>query len=148
MNDLRALFPTQITRGALLRSDGTGVGLVSGGAPAWDLMAASARAQTGADYHRLLLALDAPLDVYLVDQPPDVTTALTMLRGGQAQAAHPLQAEILGELAEYLTTLAQQSGSRAKQVVWTITVRATAGPRGAGGLDLRGLLARPGPAKT
>jgi len=38
MNDLRATFPIQIVRGALLRSDGIAVGLVSGGAPAWDLL--------------------------------------------------------------------------------------------------------------
>src|SRR5205823_13355109 len=88
MDDLRAILPTHITRGALLRPDGTAVGLVSGGAPPWDLMAAVARAQTGGDYHRVLLALNAPLDVYLVDQPPDVTDTLAALRAGQAQATH------------------------------------------------------------
>lgn len=85
MNDLCALFPTQIMRGALLRPDGVAVSLISGGAPSWDLLAPAARGQAGSDYHRLLLALDAPLDIYLVDQPPDVASAVSTLLERQEQ---------------------------------------------------------------
>src|SRR5262245_53066295 len=114
MNELHALFPTHIVRGALLRPDGGAVGLVSGGAPSWDLLSQAARAQTGGEYHRLLLALNAPLDMYLVDQPPDLTTEITTLLDRQQQADDPLLAGVLGELVDHLTELAQQAGSRAK----------------------------------
>src|SRR5262249_54406422 len=121
MNDLRTVFPTQIVRGALLRPDGIAVGLVGGGAPSWDLLSLAARGQAGSDYHRLLLALDAPLDVYLVDQPPDVAAAIGILLDRQERADHSLLAEVLSEMADYLTQLAAQSGSRAKQVIFAVT---------------------------
>ena len=79
MSDLRSIFPTQIVRGALLRPDGMAVGLVVGGAPSWDLLSLAARGQAGSDYHRLLLTLDAPIDVYLVDQPPDAAGEIATL---------------------------------------------------------------------
>jgi hypothetical protein len=123
MNDteLRGLFPVQIIRGALLRPDGVAVGLVSGGAPAWDLLALEARGQVGGDYHRLLLALDAPIDVYVVDEAPDLAGEIAILYQRQAHVAHSRQADVLDEIAGYLTELAQSSGSRTKQVIWAVT---------------------------
>ncbi|HWQ13907.1 MAG TPA: hypothetical protein VNL77_14000, partial [Roseiflexaceae bacterium] len=149
--ELRRLFPTQIIRGALLRPDGGAVGLVTGGAPAWDLLALEARDQAGADYHRLLLALDTPVDVYVVDHPPDLTGEIATLHERQRRATHPLMADVLDEIAGYLAELAQQTGSRAKQVVWTVTAGGSAAAtaaRGVGGLDLTALLQRGGPVKA
>jgi hypothetical protein len=142
MNELRSILPSQIVRGALLRADGIAVGLVGGGAPSWDLLAQAARAQAGADYHRLLLALGAPIDVYLVDQPPDVAGDLATLLDRQTRAAHPLLGTVLSEIADYLTELAQQNGSRTKQVIWAVTAGAETSARGVGGLDLSSLLGR------
>ncbi|MFL5804671.1 MAG: hypothetical protein ACJ8CR_23365 [Roseiflexaceae bacterium] len=142
MSDLRAIFPTQIVRGALLRSDGIAVGLVSGGAPSWDLLSRAARGQAGDDYHRLLLALDTSLDVYLVDQPPDMASEIDTLLERQDAAEHPLLAAILSEMADYLTELARHSGSRAKQVIWAVTSDGDASTRGVGGLDLGSLIGR------
>src|SRR6266545_7433170 len=105
MNDIRQVYPTQIVRGALLRPDGIAVGLVSGGAPAWDLLSLVARSQVGDDYHRLLLALDAPIDVYLVDQPPDIAGAVATLLARQQDVEHPLLASVMAEMADYLAEL-------------------------------------------
>ena len=140
--DLRSTLPSHIVRGALLRPDGAAVGLVSGGAPSWDLLSHAARAQAGSDYHRLLLALDGPIDVYLVDQPPDVAADIALLHERQTEVDHPLLEEVLGEMAEYLTELAQQSGGRAKQVIWAVTASADVSVRGVGGLDLTSLIGR------
>lgn len=115
MTELRQMFPTQIVRGALLRPDGVAVGLVIGGAPSWDLSALATRGQNGAEYHRLLLALDAPIDVYVVDQAPDGVTEIATLLEGQERTSHVLLGMVLSEMAEYLTELAQQSGSRASR---------------------------------
>ena len=142
MNDLQTVLPTRIVRGALLRPDGTAVGLVSGGAPPWDLLSLATRSQAGSDYHRLLLALDAPIDVYVVDQPPDVADAITALLDRQELTDHPLLRGVLSEMADYLTELAQQSGSRAKQVIWAVTARADPSAADVGNLDIRSLLAR------
>jgi hypothetical protein len=142
MNDFRAVFPTQIVRGALLRPDGIAVGLVSGGAPSWDLLSQAARGQAGEDYHRLLLALDLPIDIYLIDQPPDVAGAIGGLLQRQEQAQHPLLAAVLSEMADYLAELAQQSSSRAKQVIWAVTAGGEVVGRGMGGMDLSTLLGR------
>jgi hypothetical protein len=147
MSDVRSVFPTQIVRGALLRPDGTAVGLVVGGAPSWDLLSRAARAQAGSDYHRLLLALDAPLDIYLVDQPPDVAGAIHTLLERQHSTdsrsnGSPLLGAVLSEMADYLTELAQQSSSRAKQVIWAVTAGGEASQRGVGGLDLGSLIGR------
>jgi len=141
-NDLRTVFPAQIVRGALLRYDGVAVGLVSGGAPAWDLLSLAARAQAGSEYHRLLLSLDAPIDLYLVDQPPDVTDEIATLIARQGRANQPQLVGVLSEMADYLTELAQQSGSRAKQVIWAVTASSDTSARGFGGLDLASLIAR------
>ena len=142
MHELRTLFPTQIVRGALLRPDGVAVGLCSGGAPSWDLLSQTARDQAGTDYHRLLLACDAPLDVYVIDQPPDVAGVIGALLDQQAHVNHPLLATVLSEMADYLTELAGQSGSRAKQVIWAVTAGGDASGRGMGGLDLGSLIGR------
>ena len=149
MSDLRSIFPTQIGRGALLRPDGMAVGLVVGGAPSWDLLSRVVRAQAGSDYHRLLLALDAPIDVYLVDQPPDVAGAIgTLLERQHSMDRRSdgslLLGAVLSEMADYLTELAQQSGSRAKQVIWAVTTGGEASERGVGGLDLASLISRSG----
>jgi hypothetical protein len=140
MNDLRAAFPLQIVRGALLRPEGIAVGLVSGGAPAWDLLSLAARSQAGDDYHRLPLALDAPIDVYLVDQPPDIAGAVATLLARQQYVEHPLLAGVLTEMADYLAELGQYSSSRAKQVIWAVTSNADASTRAVGGLDLLRLI--------
>jgi hypothetical protein len=142
MNNIRQVFPTQIVRGALLRPDGIAVGLVSGGAPAWDLLSLAARSQAGDDYHRLLLALDAPIDVYLVDQPPDIASAVAALLARQQYVEHPMLAGVLAEMADYLVELGQYSGSRAKQVIWAVTSNADMSMRAAGGLDLVRLIGR------
>jgi hypothetical protein len=142
MSDLRAIFPTQIVRGALLRPDGIAVGLVSGGAPSWDLLSLAGRSQAGEDYHRLLLSLDAPLDVYVVDQPPDVAGEISLLLERQEAADHPLLAAVLSEMADYLTELSGHSGSRAKQVIWAVTAGGEASTRGVGGLDFGSLIGR------
>lgn len=153
MNDLRSVFPTRIVRGALLRPDGVAVGLVGGGAPSWALRSLAGRAQAGSDYHRLLLALDGPIDVYLVDQPPDVAGAIARLTECQDHGASPILAEVLCDLADYLAELSQQSGSRAKQVVWAVTAGASAGVPVTRRMDLGVLLpsarrGRPGQPAT
>jgi hypothetical protein len=142
MNDFRAVFPTQIVRGAVLRPDGIAVGLVSGGAPSWDLLSQAARGQAGEDYHRLLLAIDFPIDVYLIDQPPDVAGAIGTLLERQEHSHHPLLAAVLSEMADYLAELAQQSSSRAKQVIWAVTAGGEVVGRGMGRLDLGTLIGR------
>ena len=142
MNDLRAVFPTRITRGALLRSDGVAVGMVGGGAPAWDLLSLAARGQIGVAYHRLLLALDAPIDLYLVDQPPEVSRAIGGLLQRQTYAHHPLLGNVLREMADYLTELGQHSASRAKYPIWTVTVSGEHGPSGIGKLELPRIVGR------
>jgi hypothetical protein len=140
MDDLRALFPIQIVRGALLRPDGVAVGLVSGGAPAWDLLSRAGRAQAGSEYHRLLLSLDAPIDLYIVDQPPDLAGEIATLLSRQDRADTPVLAAVRSAIADYLTELAAQSGSRAKQVIWTVTVSSSMGTRGVSGLDFASLI--------
>jgi hypothetical protein len=142
MNDLRNLFPTQIVCGALLRPDGVAVGLVGGGAPAWDLLSLAARALTGAEYHRLLLALDGSIDIYLVDQPPEVAGAIGTLLDRQEHVEQPMLGAVLSEIADYLAELAQQRSSRAKQTIWTVTAGAELSARRVGSVDrfiLRGL---------
>src|SRR6266545_1337206 len=141
-NDLRALFPTQIIRGALLRPDDIAVGIVSGGAPAWDLLSLATRAQIGSAYHRLLLSLDAPIDLYVVDQPPDLADEIAILLDRQDVADDRLLLEVRSQMADYLMELAAHSGSRTKQVIWTVTAAGSANDRGVGGMDIRRLIAR------
>jgi len=148
MNDLRQLFPAQIVRGALLRPDGVAVGLVSGGAPAWDLLSLAARSQAGDNYHRVLLALDAPIDVYVVDQPPDIASAVGTLLARQEYVEHSLLAGVLAEMADYLAELSQYSGSRAKQVIWAVTSNPAASTRAIGGFSLMHLIGHNGQRTT
>jgi hypothetical protein len=148
MSDLRSIFPMQIVRGALLRPDGIAVGLVSGGAPSWDLLSLAGRSQAGEDYHRLLLSLNAPLDIYVVDQPPDVAGEISLLLERQDAADHPLLAAVLSEMADYLTELSGHSGSRAKQVIWAVTAGGDTSTRGVGGLDLGSLIGRTAAVRT
>jgi hypothetical protein len=147
-NDLRTLFPTQIVRGALLRPDGVAVGLISGGAPAWDLLSRAARAQAGSEYHRLLLSLDAPIDLYIVDQPPDLAAEIAALLSRQSRTDTPVLAAVRSAIADELTELAAQSGSRAKQVIWAVTATSGMGTRGVSGLDIQRLIGRPARART
>ncbi|MFO7167061.1 MAG: hypothetical protein DIU80_003435 [Chloroflexota bacterium] len=150
MNELRALFAIQVVRGGLLRSDGVGVGLVVGGAPQWELAPRQARAHAAADYHRLLLALDAPLDIYVFDQPHDVADEVAELLVRQERAlaeGRRLHAAVLGEICDYLHALEQHTSSRSKQVVWAVTSEgAAAGLAGPPSLTslLRGDLRRKG----
>jgi hypothetical protein len=123
VSELRTLFTLQVTRGALLRSDGVAVGLVLGGAPPWELLARAARAQAAEDYHRLLLALDAPIDIYTIDEPPDITEELGLLLNRQGAAldqGRELHAAVLGEISGYVADLAAQVDGRGKQVVWAV----------------------------
>lgn len=142
MDDLRTILPNQVTRGALLRPDGVAVGLVIGGAPAWDLLSLDGRAQTASDYHHLLLTIAAPLDIYVVDQVPALADDMTTLLERQAEADHPLLAQVLGELAEYLDDLSHQGSSRAKQVIWAVTSSSDAAARAAVSLDLAQFMGR------
>lgn len=140
MNTLRLIMPVQIVRGALLRTDGVAIGLVSGGAPSWDLLATEGKAQVSADYHNLLTALDAPIDIYQIDDPPDVDGEIATLIARQEQTAHPTLNAVLNEMADYLSVLAQHGGSRAKQVIWAVTANTDGGARTRDGLDLVGLV--------
>jgi hypothetical protein len=140
MDELRKMFPTQIVRGALLRPDGVAIGLVSGGAPAWDLLSRTARGQAGSEYHRLLLSLGAPIDLYVVDQPPDLAGEIATLLSRRNGIDTPVLTAVRSAIADYLTELASQSGSRAKQAIWAVTASGGMGTRGASGLDIASLI--------
>lgn len=147
MDELRKMFPAEIVRGALLRPDGVAVGLVSGGAPAWDLLSRAARGQAGSEYHRLLLSLDAPIDLYVVDQPPDLADEIAMLLSRRDGTDTPVLTAVRSAITDYLTELAAQSGSRAKQVIWAVTVSSGVGARGVSSLDIPRLLGHRAGAK-
>jgi NAD(P)-dependent dehydrogenase (short-subunit alcohol dehydrogenase family) len=142
MNELRSLFPTQIVRGGLLRADGVAVGLVAGGAPPWDLMDSQARAGAGGDYHRLLLAQHAPIDIYLIDHAPNLSSAIGALLDRRDTADNDAQAAVLEEIAERLAELAQHGGSRAKQVIWAVSAAPSAAAARGGGRPITSLLSR------
>lgn len=148
MDELRNVFPTQIVRGALLQPGGVAVGLVGGGAPAWDLLSRAARAQAGSEYHRLLLSLDAPIDLYIVDEPPNLAHEIATLLKGYQSADAPVLAAVRSAIAEYLTELAAQSGSRAKQAIWAVTATGSMGARRVSDLDINRLLGRRATART
>ncbi|MEN9935044.1 MAG: hypothetical protein RLZZ387_1623 [Chloroflexota bacterium] len=150
MDELRSLFAVRIVRGALLRADGSAVGLVCGGAPAWELVSRGARSNAGEDYHRLLLALDGPLDIYLFDQPHDVVGEMALLLERQARAldeGRDEHAAVLGDICGYLADLAHHSGGRAKQIVWAVT-SGDGAQAGEGALDLAGMLRGRSPARA
>ena len=140
MDELRKMFPVQIVHGALLRYDGVAVGLVSGGAPAWDLLSLAARAQAGSEYHRLLLSLDAPIDLYVVDQPPDLAGEIATLLSRRDASDTPVLTAIRSAIADYLTELASQSGSRAKQTIWAVAATSSTTARGVLSLDIPRLI--------
>jgi hypothetical protein len=140
MDELRKMFPAQIVRGALLRPDGVAVGLVSGGAPAWDLLSRAARGQAGSEYHRLLLSLDAPIDLYVVDQPPDLAGEIATLLSRRDGSDTPTLAAVRSAIADYLTELASQSASRANQAIWAVTAMSGVGARGVSSLNIPSLL--------
>ncbi|GIW00367.1 hypothetical protein [Roseiflexus sp.] len=122
-NELRAAIPRRIVRGAILRSDGRAVGLVGGGAPAWDLRSRESRARLAETYHRILLAQDAPVDVYIIDGPPDLDREMTELYRRSSQSDDPTLTAVLDEIAEYLEACANATVSRHKQVIWAIAGR-------------------------
>ncbi|MCS6841938.1 MAG: hypothetical protein NZ699_01780 [Roseiflexus sp.] len=122
-NELRAAIPQRIVRGAILRSDGRAVGLVGGGAPAWDLRSRESRARLAETYHRILLAQDSPVDIYIVDGPPDLERELTELYRRSSQSAHPTLTAILDEIAEYLEECASATVSRHRQTIWAVAGR-------------------------
>jgi len=140
MDELQKMFPAQIVRGALLRPDGVAVGLVSGGSPSWDLLSRAARGQAGSEYHRLLLSLDAPIDLYVVDQPPDLAGEIATLLSCRNRIDTPTLAAVRSAIADYLTELASQSGSRAKQTIWAVAATSGATARGVLGLDIPRLI--------
>jgi hypothetical protein len=140
MDELQKMFPAQIVRGALLRPDGVAVGLVSGGTPAWDLLSRAARGQAGSDYHRLLLSLDAPIDLYVVDQPPDLAGEIATLLSRRDGSDTPVLTAIRSAIADYLTELASQSGSRAKQTIWAVAATSGTTARGVLSLDIPRLI--------
>ncbi len=121
-NDLRDLFPQHIVHGALLRPDGCAVGLVGGGAPAWDLRSSASRAHVAEAYHRLLLAQDAPLDIYSFDGAPDLANEITDLYQRSKRAVNPAASMILDELADYLDDRATATISRSRLTIWAVTV--------------------------
>ncbi|HMO56332.1 MAG TPA: hypothetical protein PKA05_07965 [Roseiflexaceae bacterium] len=121
MDELRTLFSVRLARGALLRADGSAFALVGGGAPAWELLAPAERARIGADYHRMLLALETPLDIYSIDEPLDPSRELQLLLTRQNAAldtGHLLHAAVLGDIAAYLADLAGEAAARTRQVIW------------------------------
>lgn len=150
MNDaeLRALMPVRLARGALLRSDGCAVGLVGGGAPAWDLRSSASRARIAAEYHRVLLAQDMPIDVYCFDGAPDLAAELQELYRRADRAGHPTIAVLLDELAEYLDQRASTSVSRSRLTVWAITVEGFTSGLADTGARSFGALLRPAAATT
>ncbi len=119
-NELRAAIPQRIVRGAILRSDGRAVGLVGGGAPAWDLRSRESRARLAEMYHRILLAQDAPIDVYVIDGPPDLDREIAELYHRSSQADHPALGAILDEVAAYLEACSGATVNRSRQTIWAV----------------------------
>jgi hypothetical protein len=122
-NELRAAIPQRIVRGAILRSDGRAVGLVGGGAPAWDLRSRESRVRLAETYHRILLAQEAPVDVYIVDGPPDLDHEMIELYRRSSQSDHPTLTAVLDEIAEYLEECASATVSRHRQIIWSVAGR-------------------------
>jgi len=122
--ELRGLLPERIEQGALLRPDGSAVGLVGGGAIPADLMAREQLAANAREYHRVLLAQAHPIHVYMVDQPIALDDALRDLLARQARQRHPLQRAIVGELADRLADAQLNQTIRTKQTIWAMEVGA------------------------
>ena len=90
----------------------------------------------------MLLSLDAPIDLYIVDQPPELAGEIATLLGRREGSDTPVLAAVRSAIADYLTELASQSGSRAKQAIWAVTANGGMGARGVSGLDVQRLLGR------
>lgn len=126
-DELRAVFPTRLIRGAMLRGDGRALGVVGGGAPQWELLPPAERAMRAAAYHQALLALDRPLHIYMFDDALNVGGQIEFLLERQEQAGSPLHAAILGEMADRLADAAPAGALRTKQVVWSIAAGSVSG---------------------
>ncbi|MBU6332815.1 MAG: hypothetical protein KGS47_00310 [Chloroflexi bacterium] len=125
MHELRSMLHLAVGHGAIVRADGVAVALVAGGAPAWELLAPQDRARIGAAYHRLVCALDAPLDIYTFDEPPDTSAQAGQLRQRQVGAIDrdaPQHAAILGEMAGYLDDLGSITTTRGRHVIWAMAL--------------------------
>jgi hypothetical protein len=96
--------------------------------------------QAGSEYHRLLLSLDAPIDLYVVDQPPDLAGEIATLLSRWDGSDTPTLAAVRSAIADYLTELASQSGSRAKQAIWAVTAMSGATARSVLSLDIPRLI--------
>lgn len=129
MTELHRAIPQRIVRGAILRSDGCAVGLVTGGAPAWDLRSRESKARLAEAYHRTLLAQDAPVDIYIIDGPPDLDQEMTELYRRSNQAGHPTLTAVLDDMAAYLEECAGATATRHRQTIWAIAC--SDGPAGA-----------------
>lgn len=122
--DLRALLPVQIVDGGCLLADGSAVGLVSGGAVTWELLAQAERQQVYAQYHALLLAQEQPISVVLVDQALDLQRAMLDLNLRHQAADSALQATILGEIVDQIAAAAEVGATSRKQVIWQVPIAA------------------------
>src|SRR5262249_237954 len=68
--------------------------------------------------------------------PPDIQWAVATLLARQQHIEPGLSADVLAEMADYLTELGQYSNSRAKQVIWAVTSNANTSIRGGSGMEL------------
>lgn len=120
--DLRALLPIQIVDGGCLLADGSAVGLVSGGAVTWELLAHPERQQVYAQYHALLMAQEQPLSVTWIDQALDLQRAMLDLNGRHQAATSALQATILSEIVDQIAAAAEVGATSRKQIVWQVPI--------------------------
>lgn len=120
---LRPLFPEAITNGAFLLPDGSAGGVVIGGTPFWEMISTHEQAQIASAYHFLLLALEEPLDIYILDRPVDLWSHLDALLLQQPHVmGNALQAELLAEMIGRVNEALQPGATLSKQVVWVIRV--------------------------
>lgn len=120
--DLRPLLPVQIVDGGCLLADGSAVGLVSGGAVTWELLAQAERQQVYAQYHALLLAQEQPISVAWIDQALDLQRAMLDLNVRHQAATSALQATILSEVVDQIAAAAAVGATSRKQIVWQVPV--------------------------
>ncbi|MGQ9893915.1 MAG: hypothetical protein ACUVSY_08980 [Roseiflexus sp.] len=137
VTELHRAIPLRITRGAILRSDGCAVGLVTGGAPSWDLRSRESKARLAETYHRILLAQDAPIDIYIIDGPPDLEHEMTELYRRSDQSKNPTLTAVLDDMVTFLEECAGASAGRHRQTIWAIACSnglTSAGPWALGSL--------------
>lgn len=120
--DLRSLLPVQIIDGGCLLADGSAVGLVSGGAVTWELLAQAERQQVYAQYHALLLAQEQPVSVAWIDQALDLQRAVLDLNLRHQAATSALQATILSEVVDQIAAAAEVGATSRKQIVWQVPI--------------------------